>query len=369
MYNYDLLDDVAEYPLQLDTLTPYKNFVLWRERWEDELVRSRCTASTMRTYFFALDTFFDFVKRNRRVRIDKIGAKYINRYLLHYQIKLAEEKYAAGTLGRASLDELNREYRSKRLGKNDAGFTVLELFENTLSQRLTILKMFLKFIDENNRDQHSFGRVFDGITKIKVGEKLTNHLTVEEISKVVSYMHTWIIEYKRYKEKSSLRFAYRNALMVVLYALTGARSAEVVHIRLKDISESSRGNIDRYIIEIVKGKGGKPRTVWVHKEHIEPFLEYLRKELPSEEYYLSSTYRRKYTNTPLFQNHIRVFTNEILELLGIEKTGLHIFRRGYVTKRIGEDHVDVSIVAKEVGNTVAILERHYLKHNAEMFTR
>ena len=61
------------------------------------------------------------------------------------------------------------------------------------------------------------------------------------------------------------------------------------------------------------------------------------------------------------------FANFILNKLEINKSGLHAFRRGYVTKRIGKDKIDVSICAKEVGNTVAILEKHYLKHNAEHF--
>ena len=64
--------------------------------------------------------------------------------------------------------------------------------------------------------------------------------------------------------------------------------------------------------------------------------------------------------------YYRVFSNDTLKFLGINKTGLHAYRRDYVSMRVGEDKVLVSLVAKEVGNTSAILEKHYFKHDAEL---
>ena len=359
-----LLDDIAEYDLSVSNLTPFKNLKLWQERWIESLEKNKCSVNTVISYAFATNTFFDFVKRNRKISIDLIGAKYINRYLLDYQVKLAKDKYEENKLAKHYYNALIKESKQKSIGKNDANFTVLEEFENTLSQRLTVVKMFLKYITENNKDQHDYTRIYDKLAKIKITEKFTDYLTEEELHQVVEYMQIWPAIYKDHKPKSSLRYAHRDAMMMMIYALTGGRSEEIIHVRLNEIEESVRRGEERYVIRISKGKGGKKRTVWLKKSYLEQSVKYMRNELPNSNYYISSTHTKKgYTNRPMSPNAIRTFANMVLNLLGIDKTGLHAFRRGYVTKRIGSDEVDVSIVAKEVGNTIAILEKHYLKHN------
>lgn len=362
---YDLLDDIAIYDLQDPNLTPFKNLLLWEERWLESVKVNKRGMNTIRSYEFGLKSFYTFVKRHRKISIDKIGAKYINRYLIDYQITLAKEAVSTNSLEKRYLDELIKESKKKSIGTNDANFTVLEKFENTLSHRLTVVKIFLKYITENNKDQHDYTAIFNKITKIKIADKFTDFLTMDELHQVVEYMSIWPQIYKDHKPKSSLRYAYRDAALMVIYALTGGRSNEVVHIKLKEISESK--NQEHYLIKINKGKGGKKRTVSIPKNYLKPFLDYFRAEFPSDDYYISSTYKKGYTNIPMEPNNIRTFSNGILKLLDINKTGLHAFRRGYVTKRIGGDEVDISLVAKEVGNTVAILEKHYLKHTADIF--
>lgn len=361
---YDLLDDIAIFDLQDPALTPFKNLLLWEDRWIESVKMNKRGTNTIKSYESGLRSFYPFVKRHRKIPIDKIGAKYINRYLIDYQISLAVEAVASKNLKKGYLDELIKESKKKSIGSNDANFTVLEEFENTLSHRVTVVKIFLKFITENNKDQHDYTAVFNKITKIKIADKFTDYLTMDELHQVVEYMSVWPQIYKDHKSKSSLRYAYRDASLMIIYALTGGRSNEVVHIKLKEISESK--DKQHYFIRINKGKGGKKRVVSIPQTYLKPFLEYFRAELPSDDYYISSTYKKGYTNIPMNPNTIRTFSNDILRILDINKTGLHAFRRGYVTKRIGGDEVDISLVAKEVGNTVAILEKHYLKHSADI---
>jgi len=363
----DLLDDIAEYNLSDTKLTPYANLNIWCKRWKEELYRQKCSQGTIKGYMFGVKTFLNFSKKNRKIDIDRIGARYINRYLIDYQLQLAQTGVLEKKLTEKEYLLLSKEAKKKTIGKNDANFMVHEVFENTLSQRLTIVKMFLKFITENNKEQHDYTRLFDKLAKIKIQDKFTDYLTEDELGEVVEYMHIWTSIYKDHKPKSSERYAYRDALLMIIYALTGARSDEVTHIRLSDITLYTKNSIDRYIIKIDKAKGGKKRTVGIKRDHIEKFMQYFKAVLPGEEYFLSSTYKDGYTNKPMSSNAIRGFSNTILKNLGIHKTGLHAFRRGYVTKRIGSDDVDISIVAKEVGNTIAILEKHYLKHSAEAF--
>lgn len=370
MYSY-LDDDIAEYSLSDTSITPYRNMRLWLDRWEEQLQMQKVSPKTIKSYKDAIATFFDFVKKQRKVPIEKIGARYINRYLIDYQIKVATDKYEKGKLEKEDLDMIVEESKKKSIGKNDANFTVLEDFENTLSQRITIVKMFLKFITENNKEQHDYTKLFDYVAKIKVSEKFTPYLTEDELFKVVEFMQIWPEVYKGHrKRRYTVHHAYRDATLMIIYALTGARSEEVVFVKLKDLELFTKNSIDRYIVKIEKGKGGKKRKVGILRSHLEKLIEYLQNVLPSEEHYLSSTHGKNgYNNRAIHPNRIREFSNDILRILDINKTGLHAFRRGYVTKRIGSDDVDVSVVAKEVGNTTAILEKHYLKHSPEAFMK
>jgi integrase/recombinase XerD len=363
----DLLDDIAEYNLSNPSLTPYKNLKLWLDRWTEELERKKCAKKTIISYIAAANTFLDFVKRNRKIPMENIGARYINRYLINYQIRLAKSKFDERGLEEGDLETLIIEEKQKSIGKNDANFTILEAFENTLSQRLIVLKIFLKFITENNIEQHDYTRLYPRLAKIKIKDKFTDYLTAEELNTVIEYMDMWPQIYKDHKPKSSERYAWRDAFLMLIYALTGARSEEVTHIKLKDISLHKKEGVERYIIKIEKAKGGKKRSVAIKRKHIEKYISYFKRVLPDDNYYISSTYRKGYTNKPMSSNEIRTFSNNILKGLGINKTGLHSHRRGYVTKRVGEDGANASVVAKEVGNTTAILEKHYLKHTAEAF--
>jgi integrase/recombinase XerD len=291
--------------------------------------------------------------------LDRIGIKYINTMLFEYQISLA---YGSGT---PSVSKLLKE--RKKVSTNNSTFTILEEFENTLSHRLTIIKMYLKFITELNQEQHDYTKYYDSLVSIRVHDKITHFLTPIELNKVIDFTRDWVNIYIDYLDKSSDRVAYRNALMLTLYALTGARGDEVIHIKLADISRIEKDTKSYYIININKGKGGKKRAVSIEAFYIDPFLRYFETNLPNRDYYLSTTYRNGYTNKPMSVDNIRVFSNYILGILGIPKSGLHAYRRGYATKRIGSDKVDISIVAKELGNTSAILEKHYLKHCPDVF--
>lgn len=366
MNNY-LLDDVAEYPLALKKFGTYRNIKLWVARWMDALILNKVSNKTLRSYQFALDNFLSFIKRhNRSITPSTIGAKFINRWLIHYQLQLACEKAEKGLLKKYKYELLLKE-STRSIGKNDANFTILEEFENTLSQRATVIKMFLQYVTENNKDLHDYTKLFTMLARIKIQDKFTDYLTSKELQTVIEYMANWRYEFKKFKPKSSEINAIRDALMLTLYALTGARSEEVVYIKLKDLKLITKNSEQYYVIKIEKAKGGKKRSVAVKQHYLVLYIEYLISRGMSDECYLSSTYKKGiFTCKPVSADSIRVFSNDTLKYLGINKTGLHAYRRGYVSMRVGEDKVLVSVVAKEVGNTSAILEKHYLKHDAEL---
>ena len=354
------LDDLDLYPLAIKDNTSYKNLLIWLNRWLDELTINKVSHRTIKAYKEAIYNFLKFVRYNK-IDIEKISARYINRYLINYQIELADKKNIT------KVADLKKEAKLPKIGRNDANFTILEEFENTLNHRVIVLKMFLKYITENNSDLHDYTKLFSNIANIKIQEKLTDYLTPKELEQVIEHLLSWDIEFKNYYPKASKYESIRNALLMLILATTGARGDEVIHIKLKDIKDFFKDDVHYYIINIEEGKGGKKRRVIVQAKYLKKYIEYIKSVIPDNSYYISSTRRNKfYTNKPVHINSFRTYSNNMLKLIGIDKQGLHIFRRGYATKRIGIDKIDISIVAKELGNTTSILEHHYLKYNPEL---
>lgn len=364
------IDDVAEFPLvQNKRRDTYYNMQIWLDRFEEQMMIEKLDHKTIKSYLEALKGFMDFLYEYRKsIKMDQIGAKFINRYLIAYQYKIGVKAFKKKHISKEELDVLEAQVEKKELGRNDAIFTILESFENTLSHRLVVLKKFLRYITENNKDLHDYVKIFNQVVHIKIKEKVTTYLTKQELEKVSELMQQWPNVYKQYKKKSSLKYAYADAFMMMVFVLTGARGEEITLVRQKDIKEAigSKDGEAYYLIDILHGKGNKIRTVSVQKKHIEKFVTYLKENLPDENYYMSSRFiHGSYMMKPCHPNTIRRFGNLVFDILKIKKTGLHTIRRGYATKQLMYGEADISIVAKELGNTPAILHKHYLKHNVE----
>jgi len=365
------VDDSQLSPLSNGSLLEDMQF--WVRQILEQKELEKVSQKTLKSYSNALDSFLEFVSKYSDSNLmDNIGAKFINRYLIEYQAQLAlkkieklKKKNIPGELEK--YQRIINQKDEKFLGKNDASFEILDEFQNTLKHRLTVVKILLKYISYNNEEEHDYTAMFRKLVTIKIKEQFTQYITVDEMDSVISLMTIWPDVYKEYKLKSSLRSAYRESLLILIYALTGARSEEVVKIKLSDISLFKHNNRTYYSIKIQEGKGDKIREIGIDAGFIEKHIEYFKNNLPHKDCYISSTYSKgTYKNYPQHPNNIRTFGNFVLRILGINKSGLHTFRRGYATKRINEDGVNIALVAKEMGNSINVLEKYYLKHNAVM---
>ena len=370
-----IIDDEALSPLSSGNIKEDMKF--WISQFIEQKELEKVAQKTLKSYKDALNTFMGFVEKYKDNTMESIGAKFINRYLIEYQSHLAQKKIQdlqnKGICNAEVLKkykEIKEQEKNKFLGKNDAHFKILTEFENSLDHRLTVVKMLLKYISDNNEEEHDYTPLFRKFAVIKHKDKFTEYITVDEMDEVISFMSVWMDVHKQYKPKSQTRSAYRDSVLIILYALTGARSEEVVKIRLRDISLFKHNGREYYRIKIQEGKGGKVREIGIEAGFIKRHIEFFKKELPSDDYYLSSTYDKKlqvYQNKHVHQDTIRRFGNYILQILNINKKGLHTFRRGYATRRIAYDKAELAVVAKEMGNTAGVLEKYYLKHNAGMF--
>ncbi len=324
---------------------------------------------TIKSYRESLESFFKFVEIHKDGnKMENVGAKFINRFLIQYQSSLAKLKLSKNNVPFHEVEKYNKiilQEEQLLLGRNDMDFEVLSDFENTLLHRASVVKMFLKYISINNEEGHDYQSCFSDIKTLSLKEKDTDCVTVDEMDEVIDLMSNWICVYKSYKQKGKLASAYRDSLMILIYALTGARSEEVVKIKLKDVTPLVYYKKNYYKIFIREGKGGKQREIAIHEDYIKKHIEYLREYLPNGECYLSATFRNGvYTDKSMSPNNIRTFGNYVLQVLGINKSGLHSFRRGYATIRVVNNGIPIAVVAKEIGNSTSVMERFYFKHNA-----
>lgn len=367
-------DDLAEWELNSGQGLS-QTIEIWLERYIAQKYAQAVSPKTIKSYREAIVPFMTYSHQyESMMEIEDITAKFINNYLLWYQEHLAQDDFVNQKIDQTVYNEVMSNRKTNR-GRNDAKLTIAYKYEKSLSHRLTVLKQLLSFISENNKEQKDFTLLFKYFTKIKVQKRSTDYLTNEELEELIAFMKEWPRLFKEYKPKSSERYAYRNALIVLLYCLTGARSDEVISLKMEHILESSykddNGHIHHfYTIQYHTTKGDKYREVVVHKDMIEPYVAYMRTALPDSTYTISSTYSKgQYTNKKMNDSEMYSFVTWALHTMGIKKSGRHIIRRGYATKELA-DGKDLAIVALELGHTSTNTTfSAYVKNNPELMMK
>jgi len=373
MVPHEFVDDVAEWDLN-NTGVLSEDLEVWFQRFlnKNPYRKKKISKKTKKDYGDAFSTFMLFAQQyDGKLGIKEITSRFINRYLIAYQEKLAKSAYDRKKITKEEYREVLQEGKKKQLGMNDSDFTVFERFENSMSQRLVVIKALFAFITRENKQLHDFMPLFGSVVKIKISTKLTPHLASKELLDLVSLMENWPERYKQYAPKSSIYYAWRNSALIILYALSGARTTELLNVRLRDMKLSKDDDGDEYIsLNILKGKGNKKRQAIIVPKHFSRHYEHLQSVLPDDSFYISSvTKNGQIINSSMSDKSIRDFFNKVMGILGLDRSGLHTARRAYVSKRIGVDNANASVVAKEVGNTVAVLEEHYLKADEAMLVR
>ncbi len=367
-------DDLAEWELNSGQGLS-QTIEIWLERYIAQKYAQAVSPKTIKSYREAIVPFMTYSHQyESMMEIEDITAKFINNYLMWYQEHLAQDDFVNQKIDQTVYNEVMSNRKANR-GRNDAKLTIAYKYEKSLSHRLTVLKQLLSFISENNKEQKDFTLLFKYFTKIKVQKRSTDYLTNEELEELIAFMKEWPRLFKEYKPKSSERYAYRNALIVLLYCLTGARSDEVISLKMEHILESSykdnSGHIHHfYTIQYHTTKGDKYREVVVHKDMIEPYVAYMRTALLDSTYMISSTYSKgHYTNKKMNDSEMYSFVTWALHAMGIKKSGRHIIRRGYATKELA-DGKDLAIVALELGHTSTNTTfSAYVKNNPELMMK
>jgi site-specific recombinase XerD len=360
-----LNDAVAEFHIS-STGRCSDDLQIWIDRYMDT-VRTK-SAHTLKAYHDALKPFVIYAKKYEdEVGIDKIGAAYINNYIIEYIESLAERDLEGGKISKSEYDKIIAN-NSGNLGRNSINITVPFQYEKTLSQRLTIAKQLLKFISQNNIEQVDFVRIFDMIASVKVQARMVDYLKTEEMLKLAEVARQWPLTYQAHVDKDlplTEYRAWRNSLLILIYAHTGMRASEALALTFQDFSVFEDNGVEHYLIRIRAGKGDKERMAVAEKEPLQNHLETLKRMIGNSKYLAA---RIPGGTKPITYNALYEGVKSIFDAAGVDKSGFHNFRRGYATAEIIKGQ-NITKVARQLGHRSQVTTNIYVQTTPELLAR
>lgn len=381
-----LIDLAPDMPLsEHDSLTA--DVEMWVERYLES--RLHLSKRTHKSYADALLPFVRFCEQyDKTMKIHEIGGLFINHYIVYYIKWLADYHFGLKTIrGRSGAirdsptsisDEEYHQIRNNfgvRFKRDYSNIILPRRFEGTVLQRLTVLKQLLKYISENNEQQHDFRPSFSRIAKFKIHDSKADFLYVSELEKLRETLQKWpeifrdhvkgISDAARMRKtmKASAYVAMRNAFIMLVLSYTGMRAGEALSLRTSSFKKASFDGRQFFDISIVGGKGDKDRSVPVPVDVLGPLYEtmvgYIGPDAPIASITPGETKGISYAG--LFR-----YSRYIYDAAGIEKSGFHMIRKGFATEYIAKGG-DIETLAKILGHeNVQTTHVHYVKNNVEL---
>ena len=277
------------------------------EYWKNLFLKEKSlsfSSNSLKTYKKVLDEFIEYAYLERINNDTSLSIKNINRYfILGFLGELKERGLSTGT---------QKTY-------------------------LDIIKSFLKYITENNEE------AIDFIDKLKINVKNTIKIkeafSETEINKIKR-------ELKNILKNTKIPFQkYRNYLMLLLLAETGMRANEVITIQKNGIYFEN----DKIITIEILGKGNKERKNYLNREEFEEyFINY--KKIKEKRSIASNYYFPKQNGDKITYLALWKFNKNFLKKLGIQKSGLHLYRHTFARQKVSEG-VNLSIISQWLGHS------------------
>jgi len=216
-----------------------------------------------------------------------------------------------------------------------------KLSDKTISLYLTTIKLFFKFISEENDEAEDILTPIEKVF-IKVSQKEAQSYTDEEIIKIDNYLREIINKSKSYKK-------VRNALAVLFLIYTGLRAKELLALKKNDIQIED----DVFVIKVL-GKGDKERIVYIEIQTIIDEWE----KLESFEEYKNNDFIFNIKYTTLYE-----YNQRICKKLNIQNKGLHAYRHHLAIKAV-ENDTNLQTISEWLGHSnIMITSKYYAKAN------
>ena len=126
-----------------------------------------------------------------------------------------------------------------------------QLKDSTINRKLITLKMFFQYLTNQNYIEHNYYQIHS--FKMKKGHRLPKTLSIQEVSKLLTYISNQTLNAKSNFEiwKSTRNFA-----LIDILVSTGIRISEAAHISVRDIIPAEH-------VILIHGKGKKQRLIYI----------------------------------------------------------------------------------------------------------
>ncbi len=222
----------------------------------------------------------------------------------------------------------------KKVSKDDIKDYLKHLYDDNMNERsiarnISTLKTFYKFLNIlkiiNNNP-------VDSISSPKLGKKLPNTLSEEDINKLLNI-------------KLIDNYSYRNKAMLELMYATGLRVSELVNLKVYDV------NLEEAIVKTM-GKGSKERIIPIGDYALNALKIYINE-------YRSSLFKREVNDYLFLNNHGKPMTRQgffkIIKKLASEQ-GItkefspHTLRHSFATHLLSHG-ADLRIIQELLGHS------------------
>ena len=284
-----------------------KNIEYWQNLFISNKKVQTNSKHTISTYNRVLEEFKEFCYLERVNGYNELSFKDMNKYFINGFINYLKDK---------------------------------KLSDKTISLYLTTIKMFFKFISEENSEAEDILTPIEKVF-IKVAQKEAPSYTDEEIKKIDNYLRGIINKTKSYKK-------VRNALAILFLIYTGLRASELLSLKKEnvDIGDDGIFNIK------VKGKGDKERII------------YIKLDILVEEWDKFVSFIEFQENKLLFNiKYITLYeyNQRLCKKLHIENKGLHAYRHHLAIKAVDED-INLQTISEWLGHSsIVITSKYYAK--------
>lgn len=252
---------------------------------------------------------------------------------------LIDKHYSKNTIDSYKRDlikfyEYNASNDLQGIGKDDIKNYLKYLNDENMNERsiarnISALKSFYKFliIEKVIKDNP-----VDSISSPKLGKKLPNTLTEEEIIKLLDI-------------KLVDNYSYRNKAMIELMYATGLRVSELVNLKVYDV------NLEEAIVKTM-GKGSKERIIPIGDYALNALKVYINE-------YRSTFFKREVNDYLFLNNHGKPMTRQgffkIIKSLALEQ-GIkkdfspHTLRHSFATHLL-KHGADLRIIQELLGHS------------------